>query len=104
MVATCLPRSMTKTKATLELHLQPGAKTNEIIGFRDNVLWVRVSAPPEKGRANSTLLALMAEVLAVPEKDLAIVRGFASRHKVIAICDLTAEALKRRLTQVLHGK
>ena len=95
---------MTENKATLEIHLQPGAKGNEIIGFRDGVLWVRVAAPPNKGQANNALLTLMAKLLSVPKSDLAIVRGFTSRHKVIAIHSLTPEALKEKLTQALPGK
>jgi len=92
-------RIMTDSKATLEIHLQPGAKSNEIIGFRDGVLWVKVAAPPEKGRANGALIELMAKSLSVPKSDLTLVRGFTSRQKVIAIKGLTTEALKEKLTR-----
>jgi uncharacterized protein (TIGR00251 family) len=95
---------MSENKATLEIHLQPGAKSNEIVGFRDNVLWVRVIAPPIKGQANNALLMLMSQLLTVPKNDLSIVRGFASRHKIIAIRGLTPEALKEKLTKALPGK
>jgi uncharacterized protein (TIGR00251 family) len=95
---------MADSKATLEIHLQPGAKSNEIIGFREGVLWVRVVAPPEKGRANDALIELMAKLLSLPKSDLALVRGFTSRQKVIAINGLSTEALKDKLTLILPGK
>ena len=95
---------MTNSKAILEIHLQPGAKSNEIIGFRDGVLWVKVAAPPERGRANGALIELMAKSLSVPKSDLALIRGFASRQKVIAINGLTIEALKEKLTRNVPGK
>jgi len=95
---------MTDSKAILEIHLQPGAKSNEIIGFRDGVLWVKVAAPPERGRANGALIELMAKSLSVPKSDLALIRGFASRQKVIAINGLTIEALKEKLTRNVPGK
>ena len=95
---------MTENKATLEIHLQPGAKGNEIIGFRDGVLWVRVAAPPNKGQANNALLTLMAKSLSVPKSDLTLVSGFTSRQKVIAINGLTTEALNEKLTRNMPGK
>ncbi|TET75603.1 MAG: DUF167 domain-containing protein, partial [Dehalococcoidia bacterium] len=76
---------MVQKKATVEVHLQPGAKSSEILGFRDGVLYVRVTAPPRKGQANQALLMLMAEALGVSESDLAIIRGYASRRKVLAV-------------------
>ena len=65
---------------------------------------MKVTAPPIKGQANNALLTFMAQVLAVPKSDLSIMRGFASRHKVIAIHGLTPEALKEKLAQALPGK
>jgi uncharacterized protein len=95
---------MTENKATLEIHLQPGAKSNEIIGFRDDVLWVKVAAPPDKGRANAALIELLAKSLSIPKSDLSLVRGFTSRQKVIAINGLTTTALKGKLTRDVPGK
>ena len=98
------PADMAENRANLEIHLQPGAKKNEIVSLRDGVLWVRVTAPPLRGQANSALLALMAELLAVPKSAIAITRGYASRHKVIAIQGLSPENLKERLDQALSRK
>ena len=90
---------MAQKKTTVEVHLQPGAKSNEIAGFRDGVLHARVTAPPRKGQANQALLALMAQALGVSRDDLAIIRGYASRRKVLAIQGLDSGELKGRLAQ-----
>ena len=95
---------MVKSKSTLEIHLRPGAKKSEVVGFREGVLWVKVAAPPEKGKANDALIELMAKLLSVPKSDLALVKGFTSRQKVIAINGVTAEALREKLTRILPGK
>jgi uncharacterized protein (TIGR00251 family) len=95
---------MAEKKTTVEIHLQPGAKSNEIVSFRDGVLWVRVTAPPLKGQANRALVALMAQALVVPKSTLALIRGYASRHKVIAVQGLSPGELKERLDQALTGK
>jgi uncharacterized protein (TIGR00251 family) len=86
--------NMTDKKTTLEIHLQPGAKRNEIAGFRDGVLYVKVTALPQKGQANRALLELMAQTLGVPKSALAIIRGYTGRNKVVVIQGLTAVELK----------
>jgi len=95
---------MVQKKATVEVHLQPGAKSSEILGFRDGVLYVRVTAPPRKGQANQALLMLMAEALGVSESDLAIIWGYASRRKVLAVQGLDSTELKGRLARASAGK
>jgi hypothetical protein len=85
---------MTDKKTTLEIHLQPGAKRNEVAGFRDGVLYVKVTALPQKGQANRALLELMAQTLGVPKSALAIIRGYTGRNKVVVIQGLTAVELK----------
>jgi len=96
--------SVVEKKTSIEVHLQPGAKSNQIVGFRDSALNVKVTAPPHKGQANRALLTLLAHALAVSKNDLDIVRGYASRHKVIAIQGLSPEELKERLAQALSRK
>jgi uncharacterized protein (TIGR00251 family) len=46
-------------------------------------LGVRVTAPPEDGRANEALLRLLAKAWRCPAADLSLVQGATSRHKVI---------------------
>ena len=96
--------SIAEKKTTIEVHLQPGAKSNEIVGLRDSILYVRVTALPRKGQANRALLALLAQALAVPKNDLDLIQGYASRHKVIAIQGLSLEELRERLAQALSRK
>ena len=76
---------MATERATLIVRVQPGARDNRIVGFRDNLLHVKVTAPPRKGQANQALLALLAEALAASRDDLKIIRGHTSRQKVVAV-------------------
>jgi len=86
-----------QNKAVQEVHLQPGAKNNGIVGFRDGVLWVRVTAPPHKSQANRAMLALMAQALGVSTSDVEITRGHTSRNKVLVIHGLSPEEMKEKL-------
>lgn len=88
---------------TVEVHVQPGAKSDGIVSLEGGVLRVRVTAPPRKGRANEALLEILARALDRPKRDLAIVRGHSSRHKVVSIRDLSPEELKERISRILPG-
>ena len=59
----------------LKVKVQPRASANKIAGFRDGVLLVRVTAPPEKGRANAAVIALLADALGVAKTSVHITRG-----------------------------
>lgn len=86
-------------KATIEIHLQPGAKRNEVVGFKEGVLYAKVTALPQKGQANRALLELMAQMLGIPKSNVEIVRGQSSRSKVIAVHGLTGGEVKEILGQ-----
>jgi hypothetical protein len=91
-------------RATIDVHLQPGARRNEILGFRGDVLYAKVTAVAEKGRANQALLELAADTFGVPQSAVAIVRGQTSRNKVVSIQGLTREDLKAILERNISCK
>lgn len=44
-----------------------------------------LKSPPEAGKANKELIALLSSVLGIPQRHIAIVQGFATRHKRVSI-------------------
>jgi uncharacterized protein len=70
---------------TLTLHVQPGAKRNEIAGLHGMALKIRLAAPPTEGRANDELLKFIADQFAVPQRNVELKQGGQSRHKVVAV-------------------
>lgn len=70
---------------TLALHIQPGAKRNEVAGLHGGALKIRLAAPPIEGRANEALLKFIAESFDVPLRQVELKQGGQSRHKVVAI-------------------
>ncbi len=91
MEVSVLPNSRLRVK------VQPGARRNEVLGFQGEVLRLRVTAPPERGRANEAVIEMLAEVLGLPKSRLAVVTGAASRNKVIAVEGLDEASVKRIL-------
>ena len=80
--------------------MQPRASRNEIAGYRGDALRVRVTVPPEGGRANAAVIGILAEALGVAKSRVSIVRGLASREKLVAIESLSQEEVQRRLNVV----
>ena len=94
---------MADGRTTVQVHVQPGARSSEIQGVRNGTVYIRVAAPPREGRANRALLELMATRLGVRKSDLVIVRGHTSRDKVVAIQGITPAEVSRRLGGTLPG-
>jgi len=89
--------SISKRVAKISLLVHPNAARNEVVGFSDGVLLVKISAPPVKGKANRELIAFLSQKLAVGKGTLTIVKGHTSRNKLIAIDGLGQEEIIRRL-------
>jgi len=83
-------------EARLRVRLTPRAARDEIAGWQDGLLRVRVAAPPVAGRANAALERLLAKALGVPRWSVCVVAGARGREKTVAVDGLTeAEALRR---------
>ena len=74
--------------------VQPKTSKDQVVGYRDGVLQLRVTAPPDKGRANAAVVALLADALGVAKSRVRIVRGQSSRDKVLAVESLTQEDVR----------
>jgi uncharacterized protein (TIGR00251 family) len=73
----------------------PGAKRDEIAGKLGDRIKVRVSAPPEDGKANKAICALIAGALGVRDRSVRVVSGHARAEKVIEVDGVTAEQVRR---------
>ncbi|HUE86770.1 MAG TPA: DUF167 domain-containing protein [Vicinamibacterales bacterium] len=75
----------------------PRAGNTAIAGTRDNALLIRLAAAPVDGAANSALVALLARILGVPARQIAVVAGEKSRSKRVKVVGVSAEAVRQRL-------
>ncbi|UJW75244.1 DUF167 domain-containing protein [Rhizobium sp. SL42] len=63
-------------------------------------LKARVTAVPEKGKANKALIALVAKALRCPKSSIAVISGDTSRQKILRI-DGNPEDLAEKVDSVL---
>ena len=80
-------------RITLNLHIQPAAKTTGCAGLHGDALKIRLAAPPIDGRANAALLRFVADALKLPPAAIVLKSGHASRRKVVEVRGATREAV-----------
>lgn len=73
------------------------ASRDEVLGWSGDALRISVTVPPEKGRANAAVLALLARLLGLPRSQLALVSGLTSPRKLLEIEGMSPDDLRRRL-------
>ncbi len=88
---------MAKPTTRLRLRVSPGATRTELAGRYGDAWKIRVSAAPERGRANQAVVRLLADRLRVPRESLSVVSGQASRDKVVELRGLARSEAERRL-------
>jgi uncharacterized protein (TIGR00251 family) len=83
--------------AIIRLHVQPGAGRTAVVGRHGDAVKVRVAAPPEGGRANDAVVALIAATFDVKLAQVSLVSGESSRAKRVKIDGIEEAELERLL-------
>ena len=81
----------------LRVRVTPRSGRDEVIGWQDGELRVRVRAAPEEGRANEAVRRLIAKQTGVPASAVEVVRGGTARTKTLRITGLSEEEARARL-------
>lgn len=88
-------------RVLLRLHIQPKASKSRIVGLHDGCLKIAVAAPPVEGKANKAVVKFLADILAVPARDVAVKSGAQSRRKVVVVKALDATEIRHILEKML---
>ncbi len=84
------PFELSAKGVTVAVRLQPGASQNQIDGLMQlddgaTLLKARVSAPPEKGKANAALIKLLAKSWRLPKSSIEVQSGQSNRSKILLL-------------------
>jgi uncharacterized protein len=79
----------------VKLRVVPSSSRDQIMGFMQDALKVKVTAPPEKGKANVAVIQLLAKELGVATQSITLVNGHGSSDKLVDIDGLGTSALDR---------
>jgi len=86
----------------LTVKVIPGAAQTRIAGLLGDALKIRVQAPPEKGKANSAVIEVLARFLGVSAHQVTICSGATSQTKVVEIQGLSSAELASKLSTLCH--
>jgi hypothetical protein len=87
----------TKDGVVFTAKVVPGSSKTTISGLYDGMLKVRISAPPEKGKANQCLLELLTKKLRIKKNAVSIISGEHNPVKRLHIQGLSTETLMEKL-------
>jgi hypothetical protein len=84
-------------RARFAVKVVPRSSRDELAGWIGDALKVRVTAPPERGRANTAVHALLAGALRLPHDRIRLVAGASSPRKLFEVEGLDEVEVRRRL-------
>jgi uncharacterized protein len=77
--------------------VQPRSSRNQVVGEQNEALKIKLTAPPVEGEANAALVDFLSKYLGLPRKDIKLIKGETSRHKIIEIAGMRSEELMIKL-------
>jgi uncharacterized protein len=93
---------MEAVSTRLRLRVSPGANRAGVVGRYGQGWKVRVTAPPEGGRANEAIVRLLAETLSVPRAAVKLVSGKGARDKIVELTGIDGDLVERRLASAVR--
>ena len=88
------PVKVTENGVTIAVWVVPGASRSAVDGLHGEHVKVRVSSPPEGGRANAEVERLLSGLLGSPVR---IVRGMKTRSKVFEVIHGDVDVVREKL-------
>lgn len=84
----------------LSVSVVPRSSRCEISGIHNNALRVKLTSPPVDNEANIQCCQFIAKKLKIARRQVTIIRGQTSRHKVLRIEGVSEETLRDTLLTV----
>jgi uncharacterized protein (TIGR00251 family) len=86
----------------LRVRVNPRSSRNQVTGWADGLLHVKLTAPPVEGAANKAAIEFLADLLGVKKSQITLVSGQTGRDKTFEITGLDDAEVCRRLDDELR--
>jgi len=86
-----------KGGVVFKVKVLPGSSRTAVCGLLDEMVKIKVSAAPEKGKANKCLLDFLAKQLGVKKGAVNIISGKTSTVKSVRVMGISVEQLSNKL-------
>jgi uncharacterized protein (TIGR00251 family) len=75
----------------------PGSRQTCVCGLLDDMVKIKVSVAPEKGKANKCLVDFLAKQLSAKRNSISIISGQTSAFKSVRVMGISVEQLSNKL-------
>ena len=86
-----------ENSVVFKVKVVPGSSRTAVCGLHGEMVKIKVSAAPEKGKANKCLLDFLSKQLGVKKNEVSIISGKTSVVKSVQAIGISAEQLLNRL-------
>ena len=69
----------------IEVKVIANSSQNCVVGFEGDVLKVKCTAVPEKGKANAAVINILSKYYKVPKRDITILKGTSNSRKTVEV-------------------
>ncbi len=94
---------MPDSRFRVTVHVQPNARANKVVKYENQVLYLKLAAPPVDGKANEALIRHLSDTLHIPKSNVSIERGLAGRHKTVEILGVDPGRFKTLVDEALKS-
>ncbi len=94
---TCLKINNIDDGVVLSVKVVPASSKTAVAGLLNGMLKLKISAPPEKGKANQQLTEFLAKKLGLKKNAVNIISGQTNPVKKIRVSGINAETLLKKL-------
>jgi uncharacterized protein len=81
----------------ISIKAQPRARSTAFAGTHGSSLKIRIASPPVDGAANEALVEFLADFMGCGRRQVEVVRGATSPHKMVRIIGMPAAAVAAKL-------
>jgi uncharacterized protein (TIGR00251 family) len=82
---------------TFGIQVTPHASSAQVVGVKDGILKIKVTALPVEGAANEACIKLLAKAFALRKSQLEIFAGAKSRKKTVLVKDINRAELEIKI-------
>ena len=80
---------MSENSVNIQVQIQPKSSRNQIVGFHDGRLKIKIAAPPVDGKANESLIEFLAKTFKISKSNIKILKGHTSKLKTIKLSGIS---------------
>lgn len=86
-----------KNGISISLRVIPNSAQDRVIGYTDDFLKIKITAPPNENKANKHIIEYLSDIFGVPKSKISFISGEKSKLKRLLIVGISLEALNAKI-------